>query len=99
MTVTAIGYEPAAGVVPDTIPVEAATVTPVGSPVAEKVSGACPVAGIANRNGVAGRAPTVNGPPSRGAAGGGVIEMLIVVWARAATDAPIAAARASAALR
>src|SRR5947208_12447142 len=97
VTVTAIGYEPAAGVVPEMIPVDAAIVTPPGSPVALKVSGACPVAGIENSSGVVGRAPNVSGPCRRGVAGGAVMEIAIVVWARAAPDRPSAAVTTNAA--
>ena len=74
MTLT--GYDPAAGVVPVMVPVSAAMVRPIGSPVAENESGACPVAGIVNRNGVAGRAAQRNGACNSGVAGAGVIEMV-----------------------
>jgi hypothetical protein len=81
VAVTVKAWEPAAGVVPVMIPVLEASVRPVGNPVAENVNGACPVAGIANKRGVAGVDPKVNGPWSRGVAGGVVIEIMMVVWA------------------
>ena len=81
------------------MPVLAAIVSPAGRPVAENVSGLCPLAGIENRNGDDGRAPKVNGACSVGAAGGAVIEMVIVVCACAAPpqqrdgDAPMSLPR------
>lgn len=83
VTVTATGYEPAAGMVPEMMPVDAAMVSPLGRPVAVNVSGACPVAGMAKRKGVAGEAAAENGPCSRGVAGAAVIEIMMVVCARA----------------
>jgi hypothetical protein len=76
------------------MPVLAASVSPAGSPVAENMSGACPEAGIANKNGVAAFDENVNGAWSSGAAGGGVIEMLIVVCARAVPHSTSAIAMA-----
>jgi hypothetical protein len=46
---------------PEITPALASSASPAGNPVSEKLSGLCPVAGMAKRNGVAGRAPTVNG--------------------------------------
>ena len=40
VTVTETGYEPAAGMVPVMMPVDAARVSPLGKPVAANVSGA-----------------------------------------------------------
>ncbi len=76
--------------VPEMIPVAAVIASPAGSPVAENVSGVCPVAGIENTSGVAARAANVNGPCSRGAAGAAVIEMVMVDCARAAPAVDIA---------
>src|SRR5690349_13191411 len=78
-----MGYEPAAGVVPEMIPVSAVSVSPAGIPVAVKSSGAAPVAGIANTNGVVGREPTTNGARKRGVAGAASIEMVTVDCASA----------------
>lgn len=81
VAVTVKAWEPAAGVVPVMMPVLAASVSPVGNPEAENVNGACPVAGIANKSGVAGVEPNTNGPWSLGVPGGLVIEIMMVVWA------------------
>ena len=81
VTVTFTGYDPAAGVVPVMMPVSLARESPVGSPVAENANGACPVAGMANKKGLAGRAENVNGVWIRGAAGAAVVEMAMVVCA------------------
>src|SRR5580765_1455825 len=70
------------------MPVLPAIVSPVGRPVAENVSGVCPVAGMANRNGAPGLAPTTKGGWMRGVAGGAAIDMVIVVVA-AETSPPI----------
>ena len=95
VTVTLKAWEPAAGVVPVMIPVLAASVSPVGNPLAENVNGACPVAGIANKRGVAGVEPKANGPWSRGVAGGAVIEIMMVVWACALSATASAIAQKS----
>jgi hypothetical protein len=87
VTVTLTGYDPDAGAVPEMMP-PVAIASPAGKPVAENASGACPLAGIVNRNGVDAFAPMVNGPWSRGVAGAGVMEMLTVVCARAALPPP-----------
>src|SRR5262249_34857426 len=93
VTVTETGYEPAAGAVPETTP----ELEPSVRPVAEKVSGAWPVAGIADRNGGGGSGPTTAGSWIRGVAGAAAMEMAIVVWARAALhDARAAPAMAAA---
>src|SRR5437763_16261758 len=63
------------------MPVLPAIVSPVGRPVAENGRGAWRVAGMANRNGVPGLAPTTKGGWMRGVAGGAAIEMVIVVVA------------------
>src|SRR5438045_3238097 len=70
-----------------------------GRPVAEKVSGAVPVAGIGNSKGMDGLTPTMNGACRRGVAGGAVIEMAMVVWARAAPPRQMPTAITSAAAR
>src|SRR2546423_2140874 len=89
VAVIVTGYDPAAGEVPVMMPVAASMVSPAGRPVAVNVSGACPVVGTVNRNGLAALVPVSAGPRIRGAAGGAVIEIVMSVVAASATG-PIA---------
>jgi hypothetical protein len=66
-----------------TIPVLDASVRPDGKPDAVNVRGAIPVAGIANKSGVAGVDPNTNGACKRGVAGACVIEIVMVDCASA----------------
>jgi hypothetical protein len=56
-------------------------VTPLGSPVAENVMGACPVAAKVCTTGVPGVTPKIAGPWSFGVGAGAAVEMVTVVWA------------------
>jgi hypothetical protein len=81
LTVTLMGYVPAAGVVPEIVPEVASMASPVGRPAASNVNGACPVAEIACKNGLPGTEPMTDAPRIRGVAGAGVIEIVMSVWA------------------
>jgi hypothetical protein len=78
VTETAIGYEPADGVVPESVPAGEID-TPEGRLVAENERGGCPVAPTAKSNGVPGLEAKMAPPVTRGVAGGCVVEMVTVV--------------------
>jgi hypothetical protein len=79
-TETAIEYEPAGGVVPDSVPAGVMD-TPAGRPVAENESGCCPVAPMVKSKGLPGLEAKMLPPVRRGIAGGGAVEMVTVVCA------------------
>jgi hypothetical protein len=78
VTVTVMAYDPAAGVVPASVPV-VDIVTPEGSPVAAKDRGDCPVAPTVNRSGLAGFDENTVAPTICGLAAGAVIDIVAVV--------------------